>query len=146
MGKSQSKQHGGVITPDTILTSDKEGLKSMKIQIYHITQIRVWHNVHINSFECYYGNVSAGLRIGRDYQEGTCYDVTLSPHEHIVLISGTYTFAIDTLCFHTNRGRKLKVYIEVRNQGKLFFLLVIHFFMLLAFMLLVPRRREEWDL
>ena len=109
MGESHSttyheagKRHG-----DTKSYKDEDMLTSHGHNPTKLTAIRVWWSEYMVGFEAFYDNISAGARMGSEFQHGTVYsDFILGADEFITKVTGRSGDLIDQITFHTNLGRK----------------------------------------
>lgn len=93
---------------DTTTYKDSDSLSQGNLP-KKITKIRVWWSEFMVGFEAFYDGNSAGARKGSGFKDSDPHvDFDLSEDEHISEISGRSGDVIDTVTFHTNKGRTQK--------------------------------------
>ena len=106
MGSSESYHEGGKHHGDTKQYKDEDVLASHGYNPDKLTAIRIFWSEYCVGFEAFYDGVSAGSRLGSEFQHGTVYsEMVLDYDEHITKITGRAGDLIDQITFHTNKGR-----------------------------------------
>ena len=108
MGQELTYHEAGKWHKDTVAYNDKDELAKIGKVPNKITQIRVWGSEYIVGMEVFYDNMSAGLRMGREYVKGVYWnDFILSPDEEIKKVFGRSGDLIDQIGFKTTKGREI---------------------------------------